>query len=406
MGETMSSSTRARRARSEEPDEARAADATLGDQTLRMDRRTKNLTKRLRPGDIALIDHEDIDRVAAEALVAARPAAVLNAATSITGRYPNLGPEILVTAGIPLIDEVGEELFQIAKEGDRVRVEGNILLRGDVPLAAGRLLDAAFVLAAMDEARFGLSAQLETFVENTLEYLQKERELLLDGVGVPDIRTDLADQHVLVVVRGYHYREDLAALRPYIREFRPVLIGVDGGADAILEAGYKPGLIVGDMDSVSDKALTCGAEMVVHAYRDGTAPGLDRLRSLGLDGAIFPATGTSEDIALLLADEKGAKLIVTVGTHTTLIEYLDKGRSGMASTFLTRQRVGGKLVDAKGVSRLYRSQISSGSLLLLIVSAVITLVATVAVSPWAGAYGEVLRGYWDNFVFWVQGLFS
>jgi uncharacterized membrane-anchored protein len=402
----MSSSTRARRARGQDPDEARAADAAVGHQTLRMDRRTKNLTKRLRPGDIALIDHEDIDRVAAEALVAARPSAVLNAAASITGRYPNLGPEIIVAAGIPLIDGVGVELFEIAREGERVRVEGNVLLRGEVPLAAGRLLDAPSVLAAMDEARFGLSEQLETFVENTLEYLQKERELLLDGVGVPDIRTDLSDKHALIVVRGYHHREDLAALRPYIREFRPVLIGVDGGADAILEAGYKPGLIVGDMDSVSDKALTCGAEMVVHAYRDGKAPGLDRLRALGLDGVVFPATGTSEDIALLLADDKGAKLIVTVGTHTTLIEYLDKGRSGMASTFLTRQRVGGKLVDAKGVSRLYRSQISSGSLLLLIGAAVVTLVAAVAVSPWAGAYGEVLRGYWDNFVFWVQGLFS
>jgi len=403
----MWSSLRARRARTPEPSEAGDQDAAaLGEQTLRMDRRTKNLVERLRPGDVALIDHQDIDRVAAEALVAARPSAVLNAAASISGTYPNLGPEIIVSAGIPLIDEVGTELFEIAKEGDRVRVEGNVLLRGDVPLAAGRLLDTPLVIAAMDEARFGLSEQLESFIENTLEYLRKERELLLDGVGVPEISTDLSDKHVLIVVRGYHYREDLAALRPYIREYRPVFIGVDGGADAILEAGYKPGLIVGDMDSVSDKALTSGAEIVLHAYRDGRAPGLDRLQDLGLECVVFPATGTSEDIAMLLADDKGAKLIVVVGAHVNLVEFLDKGRSGMASTFLTRLRVGGKLVDAKGVSRLYRSQISTGSLLLLIGAAVITLVGTVAVSPWAGAYWEVLRGYWDNFVFWVQGLFS
>ena len=403
----MWSSLRARRARTPEPSEAGDQDAAaLGEQTLRMDRRTKNLVERLRPGDVALIDHQDIDRVAAEALVAARPSAVLNAAASISGTYPNLGPEIIVSAGIPLIDEVGAELFEIAKEGDRVRVEGNVLLRGDVPLAAGRLLDTPLVIAAMDEARFGLSEQLESFIENTLEYLRKERELLLDGVGVPEISTDLSDKHVLIVVRGYHYREDLAALRPYIREYRPVFIGVDGGADAILEAGYKPGLIVGDMDSVSDKALTSGAEIVLHAYRDGRAPGLDRLQDLGLECVVFPATGTSEDIAMLLADDKGAKLIVVVGAHVNLVEFLDKGRSGMASTFLTRLRVGGKLVDAKGVSRLYRSQISTGSLLLLIGAAVITLVGTVAVSPWAGAYWEVLRGYWDNFVFWVQGLFS
>jgi uncharacterized membrane-anchored protein len=403
----MWSSLRARRAKTPEPSEAGDQDAAaLGEQTLRMDRRTKNLVERLRPGDVALIDHQDIDRVAAEALVAARPSAVLNAAASISGTYPNLGPEIIVSAGIPLIDEVGAELFEIAKEGDRVRVEGNVLLRGDVPLAAGRLLDTPLVIAAMDEARFGLSEQLESFIENTLEYLRKERELLLDGVGVPEISTDLSDKHVLIVVRGYHYREDLAALRPYIREYRPVFIGVDGGADAILEAGYKPGLIVGDMDSVSDKALTSGAEIVLHAYRDGRAPGLDRLQDLGLECVVFPATGTSEDIAMLLADDKGAKLIVVVGAHVNLVEFLDKGRSGMASTFLTRLRVGGKLVDAKGVSRLYRSQISTGSLLLLIGAAVITLVGTVAVSPWAGAYWEVLRGYWDNFVFWVQGLFS
>jgi uncharacterized membrane-anchored protein len=399
---------RVRRARTPEPSEAGEpeAAAVAGEQTLRMDRRTKNLTKRLRPGDVALIDHQDIDRVAAEALVAARPSAVLNAAVSISGAYPNLGPEIIVSAGIPLVDEVGEELFEIAKEGEQVRLEGNVLLRGDVPLAAGRLLDTAAVIAAMEEARLGLADQLENFVENTLEFLRKERELLLDGVGVPEIETDLADKHVLIVVRGHHYREDLAALRPYIREYRPVMVGVDGGADAILEAGYKPALIVGDMDSVSDKALTSGAEAVVHAYRDGTAPGLDRLRELGLRAVVFPATATSEDIAMLLADDRGAKLIVVVGAHVNLMEFLDKGRSGMASTFLTRQRVGGKLVDAKGVSRLYRSQISTGSLMLLIGATMVTLIGTVAVSPWAGAYWEVLRGYWDNFVFWVQGIFS
>jgi uncharacterized membrane-anchored protein len=412
----MRTRLRGRRAKNptpEEPGEERAEQAfppgeqalhTL--QVLRMDKRTKNLTKRLRPGDIALIDHQDIDRVAGEALVAARPSAVVNAAASISGTYPNLGPEIIVAAGIPLIDEVGAELFEIAKEGELLRLEGGVLLRGDVPLAAGRVLAMGDVVDAMEEARLGLSEQLENFVENTLEFLRKERELLLDGVGVPAIKTDLAEKHVLIVVRGDHYREDLAALRPYIREYRPVMIGVDGGADAILEAGYRPGLIVGDMDSVSDKALTCGAEIVLHAYRDGRAPGLDRIRRLGLDCAIFPAAATSEDIAMLLADDKGAKLIVAVGAHVNLIEFLDKGRSGMASTFLTRQRLAGKLVDAKGVSRLYRSQISTSSLLLLIGATVITLVGTVAVSPWAGAYWEVLRGYWDNFVFWVQGLFS
>jgi uncharacterized membrane-anchored protein len=373
---------------------------------VRVDRRTKNLTKRLRPGDIAVIDHQDIDRVAAEELVACRPSAVVNAAASTSGRYPNLGPGIIVSAGITLLDEVGAQVMDLAREGERLRIEGNVLFRGEVPLAAGKLVDTAMAVTSMDDARAGLSEQLESFIANTMEYLRRERDLLLDGVGVPKVRTEIDGRHVLIVVRGYHYLEDLKALRPYIREYRPVMIGVDGGADAIIEAGYRPELIVGDMDSVSDAALTCGAEVVVHAYRDGRAPGLDRVRALGQECVVFPATGTSEDIAMLLADDKGAKLIVAVGTHATLIEFLDKGRAGMASTFLTRLRVGGKLVDAKGVSRLYRSQISTASLLMLIGAAIVTILATAFVSPLAGLYWEVLRGYWDSLIFWAQGLFS
>ena len=372
----------------------------------RVDPRTKNVTKRLKPGDIAVIDHEDIDRVAAEALVACRPAAVVNAATSISGRYPNMGPELIVSAGIPLLDEVGPEVMRLAKEGEQLSLEGNVLFRGETPLAAGKLLDLATVLAAMEDARAGLSEQLEAFAANTMEYMLKERDLLMDGVGVPDVRTDLDEKHVLIVVRGYHYREDLRTLRPYIREYRPVLIGVDGGADAIIEAGYKPHMIVGDMDSVSDEALTCGAEIVVHAYRDGRAPGLERLRALAQQCVVFPATGTSEDVAMLLADDKGAELIVVVGSHFTVHEFLDKGRPGMASTLLTRLRIGGKLVDAKGVSRLYRSQVSTSSLLFLVLAALAAMLAVAWYTPLAHAYWTVVRGWWDSFIFQVQGLFS
>jgi len=321
---------------------------------VRLDRRTKRLIGRLRPGDIALIDHLDLDRVAADALVAARVLAVINAKPSISGRYPNLGPELLVQAGIPLIDDLGEDTFQQVREGDEVTLAGNTVLVAGKAIAHGVRHDAESVAKAMADAREGLSVQLEAFAANTMEYLKLERELLLDGVGVPDITTKLARRHCLIVVRGYDYKADLDVLRPYIREFKPVLIGVDGGADALIKAGYTPDLIVGDMDSVSDDALRCGAEIVVHAYPDGHAPGLARLNQLNVPAVTFPAAATSEDLAMLLADEKGASLIVAVGTHATLVEFLDKGRSGMASTFLTRLKVGGKLVDAKGVSRLYR----------------------------------------------------
>lgn len=371
----------------------------------RVDRRTKDLTKRLRPGDIAVIDHKDLDRVSAEALVACRPAAVVNAAASSSGRYPNLGPEIVVAAGIPLLDRAGPEVMAV-KEGTYLTVDGGRVLAGDVPVGAGTLLDIEAVQEAMTLARAGLSAEIEAFAENTMDYLRKERELLFDGVGVPDIATDLEGRHVLIVVRGYHYKEDLEILRSYIREYKPVLIGVDGGADALIEARHTPHLIVGDMDSVSDSALRCGAEIVVHAYRDGRAPGLERVRELGVEPVVFPATGTSEDVAMLLADDKGASLIVAVGTHATLVEFLDKGRTGMASTFLTRLRVGGKLVDAKGVSRLYRARISSFSIVLMLVVGMFALGAALWSTDGGRAMLEVLAARVDDLWATVRGVFG
>ena len=375
--------------------------------TARLDRRTKNLTKRLRPGDIAVIDHVDIDRVSADSLVACKVAAVVNAAPSISGRYPNLGPGIIAEAGIPLLDGVGKEVFTALKEGTEVRLEGDTLyLADDTPVATGTVQTPETIAAAMAEAKAGLSTQLEAFAANTMEYMKRERALLLDGVGVPDVRTQIDGRHVLIVVRGYDYKEDLQALRSYIRDYRPVLIGVDGGADALIEAGHTPDMIIGDMDSVSDDVLRCGAEVVVHAYADGRAPGLPRVQELGVEAITFPASATSEDIAMLLADEKGATLIVAVGTHATLVEFLDKGRGGMASTFLTRLRLGGKLVDAKGVSRLYRSRISTLALVVLVLAALVAIGSALAVSAAGRVYLGLFLDEWNSFVFWLENLFS
>lgn len=370
---------------------------------VRVDARTKNLTKRLKPGEIAVIDHQDIDKVSAEALLACRPAAVVNASPSISGRYPNLGPEILVDAGIPLIDNVGKDVMHDLSEGQLVRIDGDEIWVDDEVVAKGQALDHELVKSSMTEARAGLAVQLEAFAANTMEYLRRERELLLDGVGVPDITTKIDGRHALIVVRGYHYKEDLRMLRSYIREYRPVLIGVDGGADALLEVGLKPDMVVGDMDSVSDATLRCGAEIVVHAYRDGNAPGLERVHRLGVEPVVFPATGTSEDVAMLLADDKGAELIVAVGTHATLVEFLDKGRSGMASTFLTRLRVGGKLIDAKGVSRLYRSRISNLSLTLMLLVGLSALFAALWSTTGGRAFLQVLGARWDDLWSFVVG---
>lgn len=372
----------------------------------RLDRRTKNLTKRLKPGQIAIIDHADIDRVSAEALVAAKAAAVVNAAVSTSGRYPNLGPEILLTAGIPLIDGVGAGIFDRVREGEHIRVAGGEVFHGTERIASGTELTQELITAQMAEARAGMSEQLEAFAENTMDYLRRERDLLFDGIGIPDLQTSMDGKHVLIVVRGYNYRTDLNVLRPYIREYRPILMGVDGGADALLDAGYRPDIVVGDMDSISEKALRSSKEIVVHAYPDGRAPGLKRVEDLGLKAVVCPAAGTSEDVAMLLADESGATLIVAVGSHATLIEFLDKGRAGMASTFLTRLRVGSKLVDAKGVSRLYRSRIKTRSLLLMVLAALVTIGVALSISPAGRLSARLFASAWRDLAHWVARLWS
>ncbi len=371
----------------------------------RVDRKTKNITKRLNPGEIAIIDHSDLDRVSAEELIRRKVAAVVNAAVSITGRYPNLGPQLLLEAGIPVVDGAGPDVLIKVPDGAVVRLDEETLYLGDTVVAKGTPLTGELVQAAMTEARAMVGVQIESFAANTLEFLRREHELLTHGIPAPDMDTDMDGRHALVVVRGYHYREDLAALRPYIREYKPVMVAVDGGADALIEAGYQPDAIFGDMDSVSDEALCC-AELVVHAYPDGRAPGLARVRELGLDAITIPAPGTSEDVALLVADAKGATLIAVVGTHHTLEEFLDKGRPGMSSTFITHLRVAGKLVNARGMHQLYHSRISGWSLLVLVLAAAVTVFVAVVFSPASPILARYFEATWHSFYYWLAGKLS
>jgi uncharacterized membrane-anchored protein len=384
------------------------ADAPAGIVGLaRVDIKTKVLVRRLEPGDIAVIDHPDLDRVSADELIACRVAAVVNAAKSVTGRYPNLGPGLLLEAGIPVIDDAGKDVLSRVADGSAVRLDKDVLYNAnDQVIAKGVLLTEAALTQAMHDANAGVSTQIDSFAANTLEFLQRERDLLTNGIDMPKLATSMKDRHVLVVVRGYRYREDLRALRPYIREYRPVLVAVDGGADALLDVGYRPHVIIGDMDSVSDEALEAGAELVVHAYPDGRAPGMARLKDLGIDAVKLPAPGTSEDVALLVADACGASLIAVVGTHWTLEEFLDKGRPGMASTFLTHLRIGSKLVNARGVHQLYQSRISGWALVALVFAAAVTIVVAVAYSPVGSILGNYLNATWHTFTYWFTGLFK
>ncbi len=346
----------------------------------RLDRRTKRLVKRLGPDDIAIIDHRDIDRASAEELLESRVRVVFNVSPSVTGRFPNVGPLELVRGGIRLIDCPGAELFEDVKEGEALVVRGAGLYRNGTRLAAGHVHTEDELARALAEQRARVTDALESFAENTLHHVRDESKLLSEGVQVPQLKTSFRDRHALVVARAPEAKRDLRIVRSYIREFKPILIGVDGGADRLLEAGYSPDIVVGDMDSVSDKALRSGAEIVVHAYAGGRAPGRERVDRLGLPSALLPAPGMSEDVAILLAYEKGAELIVAVGTRFNLTEFLERDRAGMSSTFLTRLKVGDILVDARGVSRLFRARAGVGPLLAFVGAGLAAIVAAVAVS--------------------------
>jgi uncharacterized membrane-anchored protein len=347
----------------------------------KLDRRTKNLVKRLSADDIAIVDHTDLDRVSAEALLESGVRVVVNVAESQSGRFPNPGPLALVRGGIRLIDVDGAGLFEDVHEGELLTVRGAGLYRNGTCLAAGRVLEELELERALAEQRGRVTEALEAFAENTMRYLREEGKLLAEGIDFPAIATRFRDRHALVVARGPGHKRDLRMVRPYIRDFKPVLIAVDGGADALLDAGYKPDVIVGDMDSLSDEALRSGAELLVHGYRDGQAPGAERAQELGVPYEVVRATGVSEDIALLLAYEKGSELIVAVGTHFNLIEFLERNRDGMSSTFVTRLKVGEILIDAKGVSRLASRQVGIWPLVLFTLAGLGAIAVAVLVSP-------------------------
>ena len=347
----------------------------------RVDRRTKRLVTRLEGGEVAIIDHADLDRAAAEGLLIGNVKAVVNAAPSTTGRYPNMGPLLLARAGVVVVDQAGPDLLSAVKEGDLVTVRGGEVLVGGHVVAAGVAQGVASLEAAHTLAKERLGEELDRFAENTLEYLKRERHVMLERPAPPDLGIDMKDRHVLVVVRGSSTEADLGELMPYIREMRPVLIGVDGGANALLKRGLKPDMIVGDFDSATPEVLRAGARLVVHAYPGGLAPGAARLEKMGLEHMRYESPGVSEDVAMLLAWEKGAELIVAVGTHASMDEFLDKGRAGMASTFLTRLLLGSVLVDAKGVSRLYATRVRKGDLALFIGAAMLVLLVAVLFVP-------------------------
>ena len=373
--------------------------------TARVDRDIDRLLRRIGPGDIVVMDALDLDRITADALVEADIVAVINAAPSISGRYPNLGPEVLVANGVTLIDDAGPEIFKKIKDGARIRLNEGGVYTGDRRIALGTERTAEAIHELMHEAKSGLVAHLEAFAGNTIEFIRSESPLLIDGMGIPDIDVDLHRRHVVIVAEEANAAEDLKALKPFIKEYQPVLIGVGTGADVLRKGGYRPALIVGDPESMSVEVLRSGAQVVLPADADGHAKGLERIQDLGVGAMTFPAAGSAADLALLLADHHGASLIVTAGHTANIEEFFDRTRQqSLPSTFLTRLKVGEKLVDAKAVATLYRSRVSGGAIALLVLAMLIAVIAALWVSRADAAVLQYVSDYWDRFLLWVQGI--
>lgn len=372
--------------------------------TARVDRDIDRLLRRIGPGDIVVMDALDLDRITADALVEADVVAVINASPSISGRYPNLGPEVLVANGVTLIDEAGPEIFKKIKDGARIRLHNGGVYAGDRRIALGTERTAEEIHELMLEAKSGLVAHLEAFAGNTIEFIRSESPLLIDGMGIPDIDVDLHRRHVVIVAEEPNAADDLKALKPFIKEYQPVLIGVGAGADVLRRGGYRPALIVGDPESMSVEVLRSGAQVVLPADADGHAKGLERIQDLGVGAMTFPAAGSAADLALLLADHHGASLIVTAGHTASIEEFFDRTRQqSNPSTFLTRLKVGEKLVDAKAVATLYRSRVSGGAIALLVLAMLVAVIVALWVSRADATILQWMSDYWDRFLLWVQG---
>ncbi|MFJ1461682.1 putative cytokinetic ring protein SteA [Nocardia sp. N2S4-5] len=378
----------------------------------RVDRNTRRLLKRIGPGDVVVLDEMDLDRLTADQLVEAGVVAVVNASPSISGRYPNLGPEVLVANGILLLDAVSSDVFTKIKDGVKVRVDEGVIyadrLTKKVPeaLVEGLELTESAIAERMIAARNGLADHLEAFAGNTIEFVRTESALLIDGLGMPDLELSMRKRHVVVVADGSDHRDDLKSLKPFIKEYAPILVGVGRGADTLTRCGYRPDLIVGDPEEITATTLKCGAEVILPADTDGHAKGLERIQDLGIGATTFPSSGSATDLALLLADHHGASLIVTCGAAASLDDFFDRSRrESNPATFLTRLKAGSKLMDAKAVATLYRHQTSGWAAALLVLAALIALIVALLVSQHTGGAAlDWARDTWQHAESWARGL--
>lgn len=361
----------------------------------RVDSDPLRLARRLRRGEIAVIDVMDLDQRTAEAIATARPAAVLNAQESISGRYPNGGPGVLVAAGIPLVDRFGSSLLAL-RDGAKIRLSGDEVFRGDERVAGGVRQSVESVAKALELADKGMKVQLAAFTANVMDHVARESGILLEGAGLPELGVNMRGAQVVVISTGFEHEDQLKAIRPYMRDRRPIIIAVGEGADAAMKHAYAPAVIVGRVETVSDEALTSGAEVVLHDPAGGDA-GRTRIDSLGITHQKSTVAVASEDLAILLAHAGGASAIVTVGIRASLLDFLEQGKAEHEGTFLARLVAGAALVDASTVSRLYRHRYSAWTLVALVLSAFFVLGNALALTPDGAAW---LRSVWPTIASW------
>lgn len=317
---------------------------------------TKHLIPFLCPGEIAIIDHQNLDSVAANGLIERKVKAIINCSSSFTGQYVTYGAKAILDQGIPLFDFIGPiDLFSQVKVGEKLMIADGFLLFNQ----NGERLDGMLHqvtegkwVELITKAQGKMPEVFSEFIDNTLGFILHEKSAFLQGLPPIPIQTKMDGRPVVVVIRGKHYKEDLTSILPFIKKENPVLLGVDGGADAFLELDLVPDIIVGDMDSVSREALRQATDVIVHAFQGGFAPGEKRVRGYGIPYYLLPAPGVSEDVAMLLAYEHRARLIVGIGYHSCMLDFLEKGRKGMGSTLLVRMKIDDRFIDARGINQL------------------------------------------------------
>lgn len=367
--------------------------------------------KKFVEGDFAVINAANISRQEAQMLVDIKPAAVLNVAEFTTGSIPNYGPHMLLDAGVTLIEGVGEEFVSSFKDGKKARIneEGAVFI-GDTEVATGKVVSREKAEKNFSSAQRELIDHMEAFFGNSIEFIHSEGPLLIDGLGVPDSGTEMAGRKVLVVSPSTDHRNKVKLLRNFIREYEPIIIGVDSAADTVVDLGYKPDFIVGDPSEISSETLRCGARVILPADPDGTAEGLERIQDLGIGAMTFPAaTDSATDLALLLADYHGAQMIVQVGRSLDLDDIFAKQKHATPAAMLSRMKAGTRLVDADSVINLYTNPNSGGIGWLWALLGILVALAVIVIIVGLGgdaSFGQNLIDTWNNFALSVQGWFK